>query len=122
MGYCSPCSGRSLATAAAPDEVLETWDPVQNTSEPYWINTAEFAVSSYNKHEKKNLVFESVVKGKTRYEVTGLYIVLVIKVKDGSLPSANYDVGVRDKYAGPDPLDLIYFRKRPLKFYLDNVQ
>ncbi|PQQ05015.1 cysteine proteinase inhibitor 5 [Prunus yedoensis var. nudiflora] len=92
-------------------------------TQPYWINTAEFAVSSYNKDEKKNLVFESVVKGKTRYEVTGLYIVLVIKVKDGSLPSANYDVGVRDKYAGPaDPLHLIYFRKRPLKFYLDNVQ
>ncbi|CAB4314458.1 unnamed protein product [Prunus armeniaca] len=76
----------------------------------------EFAVSSYNKHEKKNLVFESVVKGKTRYEVTGLHIVLVIKVKDGSLPSANYDVAVRDKYAGSNPLDLIYFRRRP-KFW-----
>ncbi|CAB4284048.1 unnamed protein product [Prunus armeniaca] len=80
------------------------------------INTPEFAVSSYNKHEKKNLVFESVVKGKTRCEVTGLHIVLVIKVRDGSLPSANYDVAVRDKYAGSNPLDLIYFRRRP-KFW-----
>ncbi|KAH0995934.1 hypothetical protein GBA52_019798 [Prunus armeniaca] len=69
-----------------------------------------------SQHEKKNLVFESVVKGKTRYEVTGLHIVLVIKVKDGSLPSANYDVAVRDKYAGSNPLDLIYFRRRP-KFW-----
>ncbi|KAI5325133.1 hypothetical protein L3X38_034207 [Prunus dulcis] len=96
-----------LVTAAAPDEVLETWDPHFRAEAQ-----ARFALGLAQAGGTQALPGLSAA----RWRPFGLTKAAFCLVKDGSLPSANYDVGVRDKYAGPNPLDLIYFRRRP-KFW-----
>ncbi|KAK6939424.1 LOW QUALITY PROTEIN: Cystatin domain [Dillenia turbinata] len=58
------------------------WEPMKNPNGPHVVEIGEFTVTQHNKKAKKNLKFESVIKGETQV-IAGLNYKLVIVAKDG---------------------------------------
>lgn len=75
------------------------WKPLENITEPHVTEIANFAVTTYNLQDKKNLVFQKVTKGFYHKEVGTLYR-LVIRVKNDKsalTPTADYEAVVLEK-------------------------
>ncbi|XP_062000572.1 cysteine proteinase inhibitor 5-like [Rosa rugosa] len=86
-----------LVKAFADSEVIVVggWRPIENIGDPHVKEIAEFAVSEYNQSQKKNLVFQSVVRGETQV-VAGIKYRLVISVKEDD-SFENYEAVVWEK-------------------------
>lgn len=90
------------------------WKPITNTSNPYVIEIAKFAISHNNKRNNKSLVFQSVDGGDIlREDKLDASYKLTIVAKDEALPSrpaGKYVAGVWD-----ESIQLVrklyYFRK-----------
>ncbi|KAK9923234.1 hypothetical protein M0R45_031664 [Rubus argutus] len=75
------------------------WKPLENINDPHVTEIANFAVTTHNLQDKKNLVFQKVTKGFYHKEVGTLYR-LVIRVKNDKsvlTPTADYEAVVLEK-------------------------
>ncbi|XP_030446067.2 cysteine proteinase inhibitor 1-like [Syzygium oleosum] len=84
------------ATQAARRAALDGgWNPINDLSDPYVGEIADFAVKTHNDEAKTGLVLEKVVKGETQV-VSGTNYRLVIEVKDGA-DTKSFEAVVFDK-------------------------
>ncbi|XP_030446468.1 cysteine proteinase inhibitor 1-like [Syzygium oleosum] len=86
---------RVSATRAARRELVGGWNPINDLSDPYVGEIADFAVKKHSEEAKMGLVLEKVVKGETQV-VSGSNYRLVIEVKDGA-DTKCFEVVVFDK-------------------------
>ncbi|KAL1542501.1 cysteine proteinase inhibitor 5-like [Salvia divinorum] len=105
----------SVAKVAMADDAKKTlssddWTPIPNPAAPELDQIAMFAVSEYNKKEKKSLVYEFVFNGETQ-EDAGVRYRLLISVSDGQPRVNNFETVVYCQ-AKPTLVDLIYFEPR----------
>lgn len=90
---------------------LGAWMPLKNISDPHVTEIANFAVTSYNSQNHKNLLFQKVIKGYYHIE-SGTRYRLVVRVKDEKsvvIPTADYLAVVLEKrWAGDKKLVFFY--------------